>query len=55
MKRDNYRLQFITHSSDRYTYAESARLALEGGCRWVQLRMKGAEECDVEVKSNGLL
>ena len=49
MKRDNYRLQFITHSSDRYTYAESARLALEGGCRWVQLRMKGAEECDVEA------
>ena len=49
MKRDNYRLQFITHSSVRYTYAESARLALEGGCRWVQLRMKGAEECDVEA------
>ena len=49
MKRDNYRLQFITHSSDRYTYAESARLALEGGCRWVQLRMKGAEECDAEA------
>jgi thiamine-phosphate pyrophosphorylase len=49
MKSSNYRLQFITHSSDRYTYAESARLALKGGCRWVQLRMKGAEECDVEA------
>ena len=46
MKGSNYRLQFITHSTDRYTYEESARLALEGGCRWVQLRMKGAEECD---------
>lgn len=49
MKRYNYRLQFITHSSDRYTYAESAHLALEGGCRWVQLRMKGTEECDIEA------
>jgi len=46
MKSSNYRLQFITHSTDRYTYEESARLALEGGCRWVQLRMKGAEESD---------
>lgn len=41
---DNYRLQFITHHNDRYSYADSARLALEGGCRWIQLRMKGADE-----------
>ena len=33
-------LQFITHATERYTYFESAQLALEGGCRWVQLRMK---------------
>lgn len=41
---DNHRLQFITHHNDRYSYADSARLALEGGCRWIQLRMKGADE-----------
>lgn len=35
-------LQFITHYTDRYSYADSARLALEGGCRWIQLRMKEA-------------
>lgn len=35
-------LQFITHQTERYSYADSARLALEGGCRWIQLRMKGA-------------
>ena len=41
---ENYRLQFITHCNDRYTYIDSARVALEGGCRWVQLRMKDASE-----------
>lgn len=35
-------LQFITHCNSRYGYVESARLALEGGCRWIQLRMKDA-------------
>ena len=34
------RLQFITHHNDVYSYVDSARLALEGGCRWIQLRMK---------------
>ena len=44
----NYRLQFITHCSERYSYVESARLALEGGCRWIQLRMKDAAEDELE-------
>ena len=35
-------LQFISHFNDRYTYLDGIRLALEGGCRWVQLRMKDA-------------
>ena len=35
-------LQFITHYNDRWSYLDSVRLALEGGCRWVQLRMKDA-------------
>lgn len=33
-------LQFITHYTPRYSYLDSARMALEGGCRWIQLRMK---------------
>lgn len=37
-------LQFITHFTERHTYLDSARIALEGGCRWVQLRMKDADE-----------
>ena len=35
-------LQFITHQTERYSYLESARMALEGGCKWIQLRMKEA-------------
>lgn len=41
---NNYRLQFITHQNEKYSYIDSARIALEGGCRWIQLRMKDAEE-----------
>lgn len=37
-------LQFITHYTERYSYVDSARIALEGGCRWVQLRMKEASD-----------
>lgn len=39
-------IQFITHSNNRYGYVDGARLALEGGCRWVQLRMKKATEAE---------
>lgn len=39
-------IQFITHSNERYDHVEGAKLALQGGCRWVQLRMKDAMEID---------
>lgn len=38
----DYTLQFISHTTDRHGYLDSICMALEGGCRWVQLRMKGA-------------
>ena len=44
MKNDNYRLQFITHYNERYSYEDSAKIALDGGCRWIQLRIKDPEE-----------
>lgn len=37
-------VQFITHYTECYTYLDSIRIALEGGCRWIQLRMKEADE-----------
>ena len=37
-------IQFISHSNERYSYIDGIRLALEGGCKWVQLRMKDAPD-----------
>ena len=42
-------VQFITHRNERFGYVDGARMALEGGCKWIQLRMKGAT--DDEVRS----
>lgn len=35
-------LQFISHYTECYSYLDSIRMALDGGCQWVQLRMKEA-------------
>lgn len=40
-------LQFITHPSEHYSIAEEAQMAIEGGCRWIQLRMKDASDDEV--------
>lgn len=45
-------LQFITHPSEKYSIAEEAQMAIEGGCRWIQLRMKDAS--DEEVRNVAL-
>lgn len=45
-------LQFITHPSDRYTIPEEVQMAIEGGCKWIQLRMKDATYD--ELKSTAL-
>lgn len=41
-------VQFITHFTADYSYLDSVKIALEGGCRWIQLRMKDVK--DEEVK-----
>ena len=40
-------VQFITHFTGQYTYEDSVRMALEGGCRWIQLRMKDVPDAHV--------
>lgn len=42
-------VQFITHYTERHSYLDSARMALEGGCRWIQLRMKESPLAEVEA------
>ena len=53
MKSNNYRMQFITHHNEKYSYVDSARIALEGGCRWIQLRMKDTN--DTLMKETALI
>lgn len=48
-------VQFITHSTDRYSYADSARMAIEGGCRWIQLRMKDHTEAEIEAVAREIM
>jgi len=43
---EKVKMQFISHFTDKYTYLDSIRMALDGGCRWVQLRMKDAVDAD---------
>lgn len=37
-------IQFISHFTARYSYLDSVRMALDGGCRWIQLRMKDVSQ-----------
>ncbi|MEE1208297.1 MAG: thiamine phosphate synthase [Muribaculaceae bacterium] len=41
-------LQFITNSPTVAGTVAQARQALRGGCKWIQVRMKGAPKADVE-------
>lgn len=33
-------IQYISNSNAKYSHLQGIRLALAGGCRWIQLRMK---------------
>lgn len=44
---DSFQLQFISHQKEKMTYLDGIREALAGGCKWIQLRMKGATDEEV--------
>lgn len=39
-------LQFISHQNHRYGYIEGIDMALQGGCRWIQLRVKDMPDAE---------
>lgn len=41
-------LLFISHKTEKYNYLQSIDIALQGGCRKIQLRMKDAPADEVE-------
>ena len=40
-------IQFISHYNERYGYLDCVRMAIDGGCRWIQLRVKDATDDQV--------
>lgn len=44
-------LQFISHFNEKYDYLESIKLALKGGCKWIQLRIKDSDIKDSCLKA----
>ena len=42
------RIYFITHKTDKYSYIDSAKLALDNGIRLIQLRMKHSLLSEIE-------
>lgn len=53
-RHDMVPVQFITHRHAGISHEESALLALRGGCKWVQLRVKGADDAEVEPMARRL-
>lgn len=41
--KSNFKLQFITNQTEKFSHLESAILALKGGCKWIQLRVKSKD------------
>lgn len=44
---DHFRLQFISHGDSADAQLQGIEAVLQGGCRWVQLRMKDAPQATV--------
>jgi len=48
MLNKSFSFQFITHCTDKYDYYQSAEMALLGGCKWIQLRMKNVDISEIK-------
>lgn len=40
-------LQFIAEKNDKYSIPEQAQMAIEGGCKWVVMRVPGLDDGEV--------
>jgi len=46
-------VQYVSQSTSKYSHVDTIKLAIEGGCRWIQLRMK--DEPKEEVLKTALV
>lgn len=47
-------IQFITNYHDDISLTEQTEYVLEAGCRWVQLRLKGADDAEIYMVGKAL-
>ncbi len=47
-------IQFITNYHDNISLTEQIEYVLEAGCRWVQLRLKGADDAEIYMVGKAL-
>lgn len=48
-------LQFITHPNNKYSIIDEAKMAIDGGCKWIQIRMKQATDDEIAKVVNELI
>ena len=48
-------LQFITHPNEKYSIVEQVKMVLDGGCKWIQLRMKNSSDEEVKAIAGELI
>lgn len=48
-------LQFIAQSNDRYSVEETIQMAIEGGCRWIQLHLPELSDEDIKTMSADII
>lgn len=48
-------LQFIAESNERYSIAETVQMAIEGGCRWIELHMPDSDDSEIREVASELI
>lgn len=48
-------LQFIAQTNDRYSVAETVQMAIEGGCRWIQLHLPDLSDEDIKAMAPDII
>lgn len=48
-------LQFIAQTNDRFSVAEISQMAIEGGCRWIQLHLPDLTDDDIKEMASGII
>lgn len=48
-------LQFIAQTNDRYSVAETVQMAIEGGCRWIQLHLPDLSDSDLRLMAGEII